>query len=619
MHALVPYPRHLVNSEGHFETHLPLYLHVQDLSLLRLAERCQDFLRERGIYSDLTANPAADREGIHLVRNPILPQQDAYQLQIETDRIYVEGQSERGVFYGLMTLRQLIRQYGANLPCLQIRDWPDFKHRGVMLDISRDKVPSLETLKMLVQRFAELKLNQLQLYTEHTFAYRHHETVWREASALSSQDILTLEKFCQEHYIELVPNQNSFGHFERWLRHPAYRHLAEMDLPPDELPADQPAPKLFSLCPLDPKSLHLLEDLYHQLLPHFSSPLFNVGCDETFDLGAGRSRESCEREGKGRVYLDFLSKIHGLVRNHGRIPMFWGDIVLNHPELIPELPRPCIALNWGYEADHPFESEGQLFAQAGIPYYVCPGTSSWNSLGGRTRNMLANLQSAAKAGLQHGALGYLITDWGDNGHWQPLVVSWPGFVYGAGVSWCLARNHDMPLAELLNQQLFQDNSAQMGSLLLRLGQVFEQAELPLKNQSVLFYLLKHPGQPPGTGKTAGLSLKQSLAMQQELDQLLQLLPHLHAKCPDGPLLEQELQLATRLMRHATRLASIRLQTGLEIAELQQEIKRSLAHDLQQLLQDYRQVWHNRNRPGGLEDSIGPLVALLEQYQPERLE
>ena len=69
-------------------------------------------------------------------------------------------------------MRQLLRQFGRRLPCLKIRDWPDFARRGVMLDISRGRVPKLETLLELVEHLADFKINEFQLYTEHTFAYR---------------------------------------------------------------------------------------------------------------------------------------------------------------------------------------------------------------------------------------------------------------------------------------------------------------------------------------------------------------------------------------------------------------------------------------------------------------
>ena len=178
-----------------------------------------------------------------------------------------------------------------------------------------------------------------------------------------------------------------------------------------------------------------LRGLYDELLPNFSSQFFNVGCDETWDLGRGQSKKLCEAKGKGRVYLDFLKKIHREVSTRGKQMMFWGDIILKYPKLIRELPKNVIALNWGYEANHPFEKEAAQFAKAKIPFYVCPGTSTWQTLIGKHDNALANLRAAAKAGKKFGAIGFLNTDWGDGGHPQPLAVSWPMFVAGAALAW----------------------------------------------------------------------------------------------------------------------------------------------------------------------------------------
>ncbi|GAH23368.1 unnamed protein product, partial [marine sediment metagenome] len=105
------------------------------------------------------------------------------------------------------------------IPCLEIKDFPDFPHRGVMLDISRNKVPKMETLYALIDLLSKLKINQFQLYTEHTFAYQGHEQVWKDASPLTGEEVLALDDFCRKRFIELVPNQNSFGHLHRWLKH----------------------------------------------------------------------------------------------------------------------------------------------------------------------------------------------------------------------------------------------------------------------------------------------------------------------------------------------------------------------------------------------------------------
>src|SRR5438477_6364863 len=131
-----------------------------------------------------------------------------YRLSVEADGITIISSDRAGAFYAEQTLAQLNRQFGGSLPGVQIEDWPDFPVRGFMLDISRDKVPTMATLFALVDQLAELKINQLQLYTEHTFAYRGHEVVWKDASPMTAGEIRQLDAYCKARFIELVPNQN---------------------------------------------------------------------------------------------------------------------------------------------------------------------------------------------------------------------------------------------------------------------------------------------------------------------------------------------------------------------------------------------------------------------------
>src|SRR5262249_35508562 len=202
--------------------------------------------------------------------------------------------------------------------------------RGYMLDVSRDRVPTLETVWELVELCESLRVNQLQLYTEHTFAYREHPEVWRDASPFTAEEIRTVDGWCAARGIELVPNQNGFGHMERWLRHPRYAPLAELG---------EGAPGPGSTLAPTPDAVALVRGLYAELLPNFSSHQVNIGCDEPFELGRGRSKERCERDGKGRVYLDYVSQLFSGLQAEGRTVQFWGDIIGQHPELIPELPR----------------------------------------------------------------------------------------------------------------------------------------------------------------------------------------------------------------------------------------------------------------------------------------
>jgi hexosaminidase len=520
--------------------------------------------------------------------DPTVARPQGFQILIRPGICRIVGHDAAGVFYARQTLAQLRRLFGDLLPCLEITDWPDFPSRGVMLDISRDKVPTMPTLFALVDRLAEWKINQLQLYIEHTFAYRGHEQVWRDASPMMPDEIRALDDYCNSRFIELVPNQNSFGHMERWLRHPKYLPLAEAPEGADTpwgFRWDGP----FSLCPTDPRSLALLADLYSQLLPNFTSHLFNVGCDETFDLGQGQSKDECRRRGVHRVYLDFLSRVNDLVTRHGRRMMFWGDIILKEPELIRELPAGAIALNWGYESDHPFDSEASRFSQTGVPFYVCPGTSSWCSIAGRTDNMLANQRAAAEAGLKHGAIGHLNTDWGDYGHLQYLPMSFAGLAAGAAMSWCLQSNRDMPLARVLGAHVFEDSAGVMGAAACELGNVYKAVGKQIANRSALFSILV----PSSTHRDPmeGITRQGLERAEAAIESAMKSVHLAKMNREDAALIQLEFSNAAAMLRYACRKG----------------IGESGDDELMEIVRRHRQCWLARNRPGGLEESLRRLL------------
>lgn len=607
--VLLPAPRAIENAPGAFTPNSGTSIVLRDeparLSAIgaRLADGCRNAL---GLECAVTAEASHAREAnrILLGLDPGLPLQ-GYRLRVTPSEVSIRGQAPAAVFHGAATLQQMLEQCDGSLPAGEIVDSPDFPVRGVMLDVSRCKVPTMDTLFALVDMFAGLKLNHLQLYTEHTFAYTGHEQVWAEASPLTGGEIQRLDEYCRERFIELAPNQNSFGHMTRWLVHPRYRGLAECREGFD-WPWGGRSSEPFSLDPTNPGSLALLEGLYAELLPHFSSRLFNVGCDETFDVGQGRNRELCARVGRGRVYLDFLLKVHDLVKRHGRTMLFWGDIIMEHPELVAEIPRDTIALEWGYEAEHPFVEHSARFADSGIPFWVCPGTSSWNSIAGRTDNCLANIRAAVRGGLAHGASGCLTTDWGDNGHWQVLPVSFPGFAAGAAFSWCLESSAGQDLAAALDLHVFRDRASVLGKLCLDLGNAYQRAGGRLHNASHLFQILRSP---PGSPLPASVSAESLEETRRFVESAAAPLEHARMDRADSALVRDEMAFTVRLLllaceRGLARQGSpVRRTTGEKCAFGAGQDPSVLTD---RLVGGYERLWLARNRTGGLRESAGSL-------------
>ncbi|MCZ6501146.1 MAG: family 20 glycosylhydrolase [Gammaproteobacteria bacterium] len=525
---------------------------------------------------------------------------ESYELRSNQDGFLLCAKSESGIYYGLVTLKQILEQVHTSVPYFVIQDVPDFEHRGVMLDISRCKVPSMKTLRQLIDQFSRMKINQLQLYTEHTFEFVNHPLIWADSSPMTAKEILELKDYCNARFIELVPNLNSFGHFERWLRFPEYHHHAEC---PEGFihPFSNQRTECGSTLKPNRQSLNLLRELYDEYLPLFDSTYFNVGGDEPWELGWGWSRKKCDKLGTTNVYIDFMAKVKKLVDSRGRQMMFWSDIVLKQPGSLKRLSRDLVALNWGYEGNHPFNRECEQMAVQKIPFYVCPGTSSWNSIIGRLSNATKNLANAARNGLNFGADGYLITDWGDHGHHQYLPFSYPGFLIGACQSWNYSGSRKLDIEDGLNSIFFRDATGITSSLLVELGRVLELAPSKIRNATIFNRLLfwDMEQEPAVTQPIPDRQLKQCESALADFRSRVKLIqPGL-----DGQLLRGELSNAIDMATHGIhRLQAFR---GARISHKQ------LRRNLTGIISSHENLWLARNRPGGLQESAAHLYSSLE--------
>ena len=596
----------------------------------------------RGTFTLPKQKPLA---AIKIIRTKAAPNHaEGYALAISRNGIEILFRESGGLRTALATLRQLQRQYGHRLPCLRIRDWPDFPRRGVMLDISRGRVPKLETLLDLAEHLADFKINELQLYTEHTFAYRRYKSVWQSWGALTGEEIRTLDARCRELGIGLVPNQNSFGHLRHFLEHPTLKKLAEVS-EPYEGDVAATGNQYFlrrpsTLAPNHPATLPFLRKLYDELLPNFSSGYFNVGCDETWDLGRGRSKKLCEQRGKGRVYLDFLKQIHREVSARGKRMMFWGDIILKYPKLIPELAGSSrssrresahsiqsgltsaatniIALNWGYEANHPFAKEAAQFAKAKILFYVCPGTSTWQTLIGRHDNALANLRATAKAGKKFSAIGYLITDWGDGGHPQPLAVSWPMLLAGASLAWNAKTFDEAKLVPVLSRDVFEDSTGRIAAAAFKLGFAHQKLGVKAPNETPLGTVIAAPKPEErelfcrnGLKWFAKIPAKKIRATLKEIERQIAILSKSGGQRTARPtppaILVAELKLAARMaaqschfmlwqqaVANRDRVGALRRPDAAARRSSQQMAKQGI-NELKKLERDFNALWPLRNK------------------------
>ena len=587
---LFPAPKTLVPGKGTLPFKLPLSIQAGEhpSPRFRSAIEAVPFLEEQ----DAPIAPSEWRIECGLIDCEDFSDEN-YQLKISSEGIALNAKTETGWFRGLTTLGQIVRECRSALPCLLIEDGPELSERGYMLDISRCKVPTQDALYELVDTLAILKYNQLQLYTEHTFAYRNHQIVWENASPLKAEEIQSLDTYCYNRYIELIPNQNSFGHMDRWLRHGAYKHLAEC---PNGYTHPLLGPIAWggTLKP-DEESIDFVSKLYDELLPNFRSNRVNVGGDEPWELGQGWSEEFVKERGKHRVYIDHLLQIYDLVERRGKTMQFWGDIVLEDPELARELPRNCLGIIWGYEANHPFDEQCQVFGNSGIPFYVAPGTTAWNSIGGRIQNSLHNIREACRQAVNLGAQGMLLTDWGDFGHHQFPFTSYHAIIEASALSWNQSSNGEYNLDDAVDSTFLHGKSSATAKAILELSKIVNSFEYRPHNRTLLNDLLMSKGRK----LKDQLSHTTSGELEQCRERLIKFISSMKADQPSWKardLVSRELLFTSELLEFATRKGLMALsETG---GDLQEERAR--------LVKGYRSLWLARNRPGGLDESAAYL-------------
>ena len=356
---------------------------------------------------------------------------EAYDLTITQNNILIDAGSEAGAFYAIQTLKQVYRH--DSIPCLEIHDEPDFSHRGFYHDVTRGKVPTLKTLKQLIDIMAYYKLNSLQLYVEHTYEFEECKEIASTYGCVTKEELQELDKYCKDRFIDFIPSLSTFGHLYELLRQEKYKHLRVLNDFNETPYFWNERMQHHTIDPLQEESFQVVKSLIDQYLPNFTSDTFNICCDETFDL---KNYKDASLDA-GQLYVDFVNKIIAYLKGKNKKIMMWADILLQHPETIEALPMDTYFLNWNYSAN-PSEETVSRLAKFGRPQIVCPGTSTWQRLFEDARTAESNIGLLAEYGKKHNAVGVLNTNWGDFGNPCSLDLSMFGLIWGAEKSWSVS-------------------------------------------------------------------------------------------------------------------------------------------------------------------------------------
>ncbi|MBN2503906.1 MAG: family 20 glycosylhydrolase [Bacilli bacterium] len=527
--------------------------------------------------------------------------EEAYELKIDDTRISVVSRDYAGAVNALTTLVQL-NECGV-FPKLSLQDAPDIKIRGFLFDVSRDRIPTLATFKHLVDKLTLMKYNHLELYVEGYpieipgFPDLPYQT------PISIEEYRELEVYCRSRAIDLVPNINTFGHMTKFLALPQYRNLAENES--GFTMEGYPFPPS-TLNPLDPASRKLVDKIVKGMASISESHHFNLNGDEPFELSKGKSEKACLANGIGNVYFDFVGKTIELLKDIGKTPMMWGDVIRNHPEIIDRIPKDVIVIDWGYDYDYDFELGAKRFKMANIKFMLAPGTSSWNSFTSRLLDMKASTDNAVKMAIQYDGLGVLMTDWGDFGHPQPFVFSMPGLVYAGAKAWNHESSTDLG-DEWMDKFIYDKSNFKAAAMITELASYSQMEDVHVHNTTIAFssWIFADPDRTHPLDFKWGIwsnAIAKRQLSQTSGTKILKLIDStIETLSENNDQIAKEILLGAQLLKLSVNLMMMKnhdwdlLSETLELST--------------KLMETYPKIWMKRYRLGGLESSISRLEVL----------
>jgi len=416
---LIPAPKIIEVQPGSFEIGNEILIRGKKLNNIGL----EDFSRllQSELATRVTTQARRGTKGIRIEKrtDKRIPTAEGYSLTVGSGGIEIVASSDAGIFYAVQTLSQLItsNRNGRSIPCLTIIDYPDFPVRGWQDDISRGPIPTMDFLKRQVQTLAAYKLNAITLYTEHVFRLKKHPTL-APADGITQEQIAELSAYAARYHVQVIGNFQSFGHMEKTLSKPGYQHLAESG---------------HILTPTKEESYRFMEEVYSEVVPAYSSPYFNINCDETFGLGEGLSKKMADSIGVEGIYGYHINRLNQLLKPYQKKILMWGDIAAN-PKIVALLPEDITVISWGYHDAPSFEYAINPFTSQDLNTWVAPGVSCWGNVFPNLKVANVNISNYIRDGFRLGATGVLNTTWDDDGM-NFFENNWYGLVWGGEKSW----------------------------------------------------------------------------------------------------------------------------------------------------------------------------------------
>lgn len=428
---ILPTPQQLSITDGSLQLSKITAINMpeKDERLAHLKSILSDALKNAGVsLSNDAGNTAAI--AFEIVESEVLtaegvPQEyinEAYLLNITNKGIIVKAADAKGLFYGGMSILQLIENSSDRIvPCLSVVDYPDMEFRGISDDISRGQVSTLENFKRIIRFIARYKMNTYMLYMEDMLLFDEYPSIGKDRGALTDEEVKELVAYAYNYFVDVIPVFQTLGHYDIILADENFLHLAEFP-GSASLRVDYDSTYLF------------LETVLEKVCRLFPSQYINIGADESYDVGKGANLDNLKEYGTAKLHADHYKRVFKICKKNGKKVMMYGDVLLHHPEILEMIPNDVIIVDWHYGLTHQYSS-AKKFDDAGFEYIVSPAV--WNFTSTFPVNYLAlpNIEYLTRSGIEHNALGMLNSNWGDFGAETIKELILYGYAYSAECSW----------------------------------------------------------------------------------------------------------------------------------------------------------------------------------------
>jgi hypothetical protein len=363
MLRIIPEPKEVKKTSGVFKWNKNLKIFAGKAHA-GAAKRLCSFLKEE--HKINVAWEAQEDNGNYLLisekfkapKLKAIKKKQAYSLDISSS-ILIQGGDEAGVFYGVMTLIQMLED-GLNLPKAKINDEPAMKIRAEHWDL-KGLMPKYSYLKKRILELSKYKINALLVEYEDKFAFDRHPVIVSK-TALSQKQVKELVKIAKDNFIEVIPLIQCLGHAEYVLKHKEYSYLQET------------SDRCQQFCATNPKTMDIFKDFVEEISPLHPSKYIHVGGDETRQLGeCPECAKVAKKKGVIGLYFDHTKKVCDYIVSLGKVPIIWDDMLCRNyrKDLLKKLPKETVIMPWLYGIDS--ERENLFFG----PDHITPFSKEW--------------------------------------------------------------------------------------------------------------------------------------------------------------------------------------------------------------------------------------------------